>query len=366
MTSVKRASIRHERRGVTRRAYAWALAAIVGCVTLGAAAAPALAQKAAAEALFNQGRDLMQEKKYAEACEKFQSSHELDPSVGALGSLGDCREKNGQIASAWAAYSEAASLARQKGDKRRERAAQDHAKRLERLLSHLIIEVPPEVRVNGLSLTRNGEPVPDAVWNEKVPVDPGTYVIRVEAPGYRSTEVSIEVGPRGDEARATVPALAPEAQGQSPSGGADTGSDPGTGAGDAVGGVSGTASAGDAGGMPTGRKVAIGVAGAGVVAIGVGAFFGVRASSLWDDAKSHCVNGDFDNCDPEGVSLSNDARSSANLATISLSVGVAAVAAGAVLWFLNPPSAQGDAERAARIEPVLSPDSLGAQVTLRF
>lgn len=366
MTSVKRASIRHERRGLTRRAHAWALAVIVGCVTLGASAAPALAQKAAAEALFNQGRDLMQQKKYAEACEKFQSSHELDPSVGALGSLGDCREKNGQIASAWAAYSEAASLARQKGDKRRERTAQDHAKRLERLLSYLIIEVPPEVRVNGLTLTRNGEAVPDAVWNEKVPVDPGTYVIRAEAPGHRGTEVSIVVGPRGDEARATVPALAPEAPGQSPSGGSDTGPSSGTGGGESAGGVSGTASTGDAGGMPTGRKVAIGVAGAGVVAIGVGAIFGVRASSLWDDAKSHCVNGDFDNCDPEGVSLSNDARSSANLATISFSVGVAAVAAGAVLWFLNPPGAEDGAEQAARIEPVLSPDSLGAQVTLRF
>lgn len=366
MTSVKRASIRHERPGLTRRAHAWALAAIVGCVTLGWAAAPASAQKAAAEALFNQGRDLMQEKKYAEACEKFQSSHELDPSVGALGSLGDCREKNGQIASAWAAYSEAVSLARQRNDKRRERAAQDHVKRLERLLSHLVIEVPAEARVNGLTLTRNGEPVPDAVWNEKVPVDPGTYVIRVQAPGRRSTELSIEVGPRGDEARATVPMLEPDPQAQSPSGGSDTGPSPGAGPGETAGGISGTAPEGDAGGMPTGRKVAIGVAGAGVVAIGVGAIFGVRASGLWDDAKSHCMNGDFDNCDPEGVSLSNDARSSANLATITFSVGVAAVAAGAVLWFLNPPSAQDDAERAARIEPVLSPDSLGAQVTLRF
>jgi hypothetical protein len=366
MTSAKRrASIRHERRGLVRRAHAWVLAVIAGCATLAWAAAPAEAQVAAAEALFNQGRDLMQQKKYAEACEKFQSSHELDPSVGALGSLGDCREKNGQIASAWAAYSEAVSLARQLNDKRRERAAQEHVKRLERLLSYLVLEVPAEARVSGLVITRNGERVPDAVWNEKVPVDPGTYVVRVEAPGYRGAELSVEVGPRGDEARATVPALEPDPQAK-PSDSSDTGPSTGAGPGDTAGGVTGSGPVDDGGGMPTGRKIAIGVAGGGVLAIGVGAIFGVRASGLWDDAKSHCVNGDFDNCDGEGVSLSNDARSSANLATVAFGVGVAAVAAGAVLWFLNPPGAQDEAERTTRIEPILAPDSLGAQVTLRF
>jgi tetratricopeptide (TPR) repeat protein len=335
---------------------------IAGCATLAWAAAPVEAQVAAAEALFNQGRQLMEEKKYAEACEKFQRSHELDPSVGALGSLGDCREKNGQIASAWAAYSEAVSLARQRNDKRRERAAQDHVKRLERLLSYLVLEVPAEARVNGLTITRNGEPVPDAVWNEKVPVDPGRYVIRVEAPGHRSAELSVEVGPRSDEARAAVPVLEPASQTDT-SGGSETGSSQG--AGEAAGGTTTTAPV-DGGGMPMERKIAIGVAGGGVLVIGVGAIFGVRASGLWDDAKSHCVNGDFDNCDPEGVSLGNDARSSANLATVAFSVGVAAVAAGAVLWFLNPPSAQDEAERAARIEPILSPDSVGARLELRF
>lgn len=367
MTSAKRrASIRHERRGPVGRAHAWVLAAIAGCAILAWAAAPAEAQVAAAEALFNQGRELMQEKKYAEACEKFQSSHELDPSVGALGSLGDCREKNGQIASAWAAYSEAVSLARQRNDKRRERAAQDHVKRLERLLSYLVLEVPAEARVNGLKITRNGEPVAVAVWNEKVPVNPGTHVIHVEAPGYRSAELSIEVGARGDEARATVPVLEPDPQAR-PSDRSDARPSSGAGPGDTSGGVTGPGPTDEAGGgMPTGRKVAIGVAGGGVVALAVGAIFGVRASGLWDDAKAYCRNGDFAMCDTEGVLLSKDARSSANVSTVAFSVGVAAVAAGAVLWFLNPPSAQDEAERAARIEPILAPGSLGAQVTLRF
>jgi hypothetical protein len=359
MTSVKRETS-HQRR-LSARSYLCATAVVVWAV-LGLWAAPAAAQNAAAEALFNQGRDLMKQKKFAEACEKFQDSHELDPSVGALLNLADCREKNGQIASAWAAFREAASLARQRSDKRREQTAMENAKKLEGRLSYLVIEVPDEARVDGMILRRNGETVVSALWDEKVPVDPGKYVIRVEAPGYRPAELEVDVEPRGGEARAQVPPLEPAPQapggsGQRPPANPESGDG-------APGEMIVDQPAAGAGGMPTGRKVAIGVGAAGVVGLGVGAVFGLRASSQWDKAKAECVDGDLDDC-PGGVRLGKDAQSSATLSTVAFGVGVAAVAAGAVLWFLNPPAADGQAEQ-ARIEPVFGPQSLGAQVTLRF
>jgi hypothetical protein len=361
MTSAKRAtSNQRERRGLARRAYVHASAILVVCAGL-LATAPAAAQNAAAEALFNQGRELMKQKKFAEACEKFQDSHELDPSVGALLNLADCREQNGQIASAWATFREAASLARQRNDKKREQTAMDKAKKLEGRLSYLVIEVPAEARVDGMILMRNGEPVVSALWDEKVPVDPGKYVIRVEAPGYQPAEVEVDVEARGGEARAQVPPLAPAPRTAE---GRDAGQPPGDQP-EGTPGLTAEAPTADTGGMPTGRKIALGAGAVGVVGLAAGVVFGLRAGSQWDDAKAECVNGDFDNCSPRGVSLQKDAESSATLATVGVSVGVVALAAGAVLWFLNPPPAEGEAEQAL-IEPVLGPQSLGAQVTLRF
>lgn len=340
------------------------LAALAG-LALVLAPARVAAQAAAAEALFNQGRDLMQQQKYAEACDKFAASHELDPSVGALLNLGDCREKNGQIASAWAAYREAAATARRTGDPQRERFALQRAERLEGRLAYLVIEVPAEIRVGGLALERNGAPVAEAVWNEKVPVDPGSYVIRATAPGHEAAEIAVKVADGETDARVAVPALVPVPQGAEPAGPSPR-QQTGTGA---LAPEPGSTDMPDTGGgMPTGRKVAIGLGAAGVVGIAAGVVLGLQASSQYDEAKSHCVGGDLDNCDAEGVQLSKDAIGTANLGTVAFSVGVAAAAAGVVLWFLNSPEAGATAEhaRAMRVVPLLSPRALGAQATFRF
>ncbi|ACY16288.1 tetratricopeptide repeat protein [Haliangium ochraceum] len=358
VTNTFRTGGRSRPRGAACARLLWAAAA---ALFIALWAAPASAQQAAAEALFNQGRALMQERNYAEACEKFAASHELDPSVGALLNLGDCREKNGQTATAWATYREAVSLSRRTGDRRRERFAQSRAAALEGKLSYLVIEVSDEARVPGLTLTRSGEPVLEAVWDQRVPTDPGSYVIRAEAPGYRPAEVEAEVGEGGGEARVTIPELEKAAAGEVT--GPSAADAPVRAAGDGEVGVS--ASGGSEGGMPTGRKIAIGVGAAGVVALAAGAVFGLNASSKWDKAKSHCVDGDFSNCDDQGVQLSKDATVQANLSTVSLSVGVLAAAGAAVLWFTSAPDDTG-AERSARFTPLLTPDTVGASLLLHF
>src|SRR5262245_18728599 len=56
---------------------------------------------AAAQALFDQGRKLMESERWAEACPKLEESQRLDPAGGTLLHLALCREHEGRIATAW-------------------------------------------------------------------------------------------------------------------------------------------------------------------------------------------------------------------------------------------------------------------------
>src|SRR6187549_3176502 len=98
---------------------------------------------ATAEALFREGRTLMDAGNYAAACPKLEESYAQDPATGTLLALGMCQERAGRTASAWATYSEAASRAKRDGRADRERAAREHMAALEPKLSHLTIDVEP-------------------------------------------------------------------------------------------------------------------------------------------------------------------------------------------------------------------------------
>src|SRR6187431_1087071 len=98
----------------------------------GSAAAQASASdKAAAEALFDQGVRLMKQNGFAEACPKLEESYRIDPAVGTLLYLGECYERVGKTASAWATFREAASLATNSGQPDRARVAAARAQELE-------------------------------------------------------------------------------------------------------------------------------------------------------------------------------------------------------------------------------------------
>ena len=108
---------------------------------------PAYAQgasdKAAAESLFDDGKRLYQEKKFAEALPRFEASERLDPGVGTLLYLADCYENLGRTASAWATFREAASVAKVAGKADRERVARERAALLDAKLYRLTVSVAP-------------------------------------------------------------------------------------------------------------------------------------------------------------------------------------------------------------------------------
>jgi hypothetical protein len=161
--------------------------------------------KAAAEALFDEARMLMQQQKYALACPKLVESNRLDAGLGTVLWLGDCYEKNGQSASAWAEFREAEDIAAKNHDPR-ERVAKERADRLQPMLSKMTILVPHEQSAPGLVVKRDADDVGKSQWGVAVPVDPGPHKLVVTAPRKQPWERSVFV-PAGVNVDVPVPAL---------------------------------------------------------------------------------------------------------------------------------------------------------------
>ncbi len=302
-------------------------------VALLAHAAPARAQSAEAEALFREGRRLLKKGKIAEACDKLAASERLDSSVGTLLNLGDCRERLGKLASAWASFRQAESMARRSDNAEAEAEARRRAVRLEPRLSHLLIEVPDASRVDGLTITRDGDLVDPGMWNAKMPVDPGTYQIVVEAPGYHRWVETVFITSKERNLSIAVPLL--EVAPAPPPGEID---DDGPAVDAAI-----SARGERPRGMTITRKlsIAVGVLGAG--ALGTGVVFGLRARNLDADANERCP---LEVCpDPEGLRLSSEAHQQALRANVLYAAGGVLVATAVVMWLVGGRDDDDDARR---------------------
>jgi hypothetical protein len=158
-----------------------------------------------AEALFKKGLEAMKRNQFKEACDAFEGSDESDSSPGTEINLALCNEKQGKIATAWGWYRTAAGLADQRNQKERADLARAEAAKLEPKLHKLTITV--QGAPQGLSVTRNGTVVPNALLGTDAPIDPGDYVFEVSAKGKKSRKhpVHIAAGPGLD--RLDVPPL---------------------------------------------------------------------------------------------------------------------------------------------------------------
>ncbi len=280
---------------------------------------------AAAQALFDQARALTQKGQYADACPKLLESNRLDPGIGTQFHLADCYEKNGQIATAWATFLDVASLARSTNQLDREKAATKRANLLEARLPRLTVNVPEASQAAGLVIRRGQVQVGNAQWGVPVPVDPGEHEILVSAPGRKSSSqtLKLEVGktasfdvPALDVERATESALPPATVPQSaarPSVAPAPAPEP---APMAKSGV---------------NAWPVVLAAAGVVGLGVGTVFGLKAQSSNKDSKKSCDAANPNLCDSAGVER-NDARSQGNVATVSFIAGGALLAAATIVW----------------------------------
>jgi len=305
--------------------------------------------KAAAEALFDDAKRLMDAKRYPEACKKFADSQKLDPGVGTLLNLGRCYKESGQTASAWSTYREAASQARAESQADREELAREEAAALEPRLTKLVIEVNPDTAaIPGLEIKRDGAAVPQGLWGVPAPVDPGVRSIDVTAPGKKPLHVDARTEGAGATARIVIPTLEdgppPAAV---PVAAASVGSTPAP--------ADQGAATSDPG--KTQRIVGYVVGGTGIVAIGVGTWFVLYA-------RAQDQVGDKNADDPARQDkYYGDAKTSRTVGFISIGAGAALLAGGIVLVVTAPHAAT---KASFTIVPEVAADRAGLHVLGRF
>ncbi|MFT3776367.1 MAG: hypothetical protein QM820_64310 [Minicystis sp.] len=306
--------------------YFAALLALAGALLSTPARAQASdADRAAAQALFDDARKLTAEQRWAEACPKLAESQRLDPSMGTQFYLADCLEHVGRLASAWTNYLEVADAARAAGLGERDRHARARAEALRPRLPRLTVKVPAEAaRATGLKVTRDGVALGSTLWATAIPIDPGEHAIEATAPGkkrwsatVRAEEgASIEIGvpelPDDADADAAGPRRSPlpddpRSDGAGPS-------------------------------RSTLRLAGIITGAAGIAGVAVGAGFGAAAI-----AKKNASNEDghcdaANTCDPIGKGLRRESLSAATASTVAFVVGSAAIAGGLVLYLVPPPA----------------------------
>jgi hypothetical protein len=293
-------------------------------------AEPSPADRSAAQALFDEGRELMEQGRAADACPRFEESERLEPGLGTRFHLATCYEALGKLASAHALFLDVAAEAAQRKQAEREKVARERARALEPRLSRLSIEVPfassPALRVE-----RDGAVVGSAQWGLPVPVDPGVHRVNASAPGRDPWAAEVTVPSEAGVTRVNVPPLAEH-------------SEPFF--------------------APLSRKVGLAALGVGAGTLALGGVFAAQAISK-KNASDREGCSDQTCPSPAGLSLRREALAAGDRATWAMGLGLASVGAAAVLFWVWP--TEDDAEQTdVELSPVADLRSASLRLSGRF
>lgn len=290
------------------------------------------ANKAAADELFAEGRALMAQSKYAEACVKFVESERFEPALGTSLNLGECHERLGQTASAYGAFGEAKRLAALRKDTEREAFAAERRAALEPRLSRIAISIP--TNVPGVKVLLDGQELGAGAIGAAIPVDPGRHIVSAVAPDKPTFGKELEVGP--GPLTVAVEVVFPGDKPQEPA-------------------------------WNNVKSAGVVIGAAGLVGVVVGGVFGVTAIVKNNASKDECLSGDATKCSLHGVSLRHQAGTFADVSTGTLIAGGALVGLGLGMFFLGGRVAP-EKPRAKEIQiiPVLGPGFGGAVAGVEF
>ena len=112
-------------------------------------------------------------------------------------------------------------------------------------------------------------------------------------------------------------------------------------------------------GWPAQRKLALASASLGIAGLAAGAILGGLAMAKNSDSKAHCSSVDPNACTQQGVSERSEAETFADISTVTLIASGVLTATGAILWVTVPISKTAQTGSVA-----LVPAAVGADVGL--
>jgi hypothetical protein len=286
-----------------------------------AVAQSAGADKASAEALFNEGVSLVAAGNFAEGCRKFEGSQALETTLGTVLRLADCYERLGKVASAWATFKQAQGLARVQSQSEREELARQRVEALAPKLAYLRIALegtaPP-----GLVVQRNGRALPLASLGVAIPVDPGEQQLVVSAPEHEPWERTITIAPGPGQADLSIPPLVASPTPFAPTRRSTNRRAPAR--------------------SSTQRTAGIVVGAVGLASVLAGSVFGIIAKQDGDRSKrdEFCPTDDGNGCTQAGLDLRERARGFGTASTVTFIAGAALVTSGIVLFSTAPSAAE--------------------------
>lgn len=308
--------------------------------------------RAAADALFREGRNLVKQGQFSAGCAKLEASQNLDPAPGTLLALADCFEKDGRLASAWSTWNDAVVLAKQRNDKRRQETAEKRAKQLEPKLPKLQIDVPSESVLDGLVVKRNDKIVEASIFGSAIPVDPGQQAISASAPGREPWNTSVDVKAEPSVINVRIPVLVklPEApkveipkEKPKPEPAKPPPPPP----------------------SKTQRNVGILLTTLGAVGLAGGAATGGLTFYNVNKAEGQCHGGDPPVCSQEGLDAYQTANLTGTISNYSFGAGGALFVTGIIVW-ATAPSAKPDEKTALQFHPWVGPGIVGTSLSGEF
>lgn len=305
-----------------------------------------------ADRSFEQGKALLKDKRYTDACPKFEESQREDPASGTLLALAYCQELSGLLATSWTNYLAAAQLAEREGQPERQTAARERAAALANRVSRLTVVVPAELlSLPGFHLLRDGIEFERASMGVPVPTDGGSHAFLATAPGRVPWSSTVTLLPEHDQKTLVLPVLDARAE-SSP--------EPHAAAMPPLNADRQASSSSDV----RLKQATLALGGAALVAVGVGTAFGLSARSKNDasNADGHC---DSSGCDSRGIELRHSAQSAARVSTWAFVAG-GALAATAVTLYLSTGSASNDGVQPSRKGASLSLGLTGATFASSF
>ncbi len=286
--------------------------------------APAVAspEESNADALFDQGRVLLEQGNAKAALEKFEASNTVEPSAGTFLNMGQCLEAMGKTESAFEAYRHAIDLGKSTNKPRHVEAAEKYIEALEPRLTKLSLRAvsPP----TGLHVVAKNEAGDSFVLRDHpITVNPGSFTVEASAPGFKTWSSTIDAKGTGEVA-IDVPLLEADTPKSKPGFHPDALFNAGT-----------------------------VTAGAGLVGIAVGTAFGVITLNDVDTAETDPKLCPHFRCTRAGEAWIDGTTNESTTSTVALTLGVAAAVAGGVMitWSLLHRPTEGASETALMAVP---------------